>query len=348
MGGEGRHRLGSLSKGALDHFIYIIGSARGGTSVLFDAIGLHDQILALPGMTHFMNQVWRYRNTVHMRLLRQVFRLPGFYDEAEVVGNLDKMSGIELKRYIDKAMNSRDLKKMWQIYPVVYALDKKNQKDPSRITGWADKANDFFGVGRVAKAFPNGKFVFIVRDPRGAVSSLAKRMAVKKEFTFEAGIDDGKVIEAAISWSRMTQRLLHFIKAHPERSILIRLEEFLSNPVVSLNGIFQFTIGTAMSEDVLRQRLDHISYGTSHLPGDMGKGIRLEPIERWKNVLTKNQEEIITSLTGRTAAKAGYPLGRVSSPGRGLCHIIHCIPSAKRKAIVFAKVLFLKAFDALI
>lgn len=345
---EDLDELGSLSEGALDHFIYIVGSARGGTSVLLDAIGVHDEILALPGMTHFMNQVWRYRKKVHMRLLRQIFRLPGFYDEVGVVKSLEEAKGRKLRRYIDEAMDSRDLKKMWQIYPVVYGLDKRNQKSPIEIRGWADKANDFYGVSRVARAFPEQKFVFIVRDPRGAVSSLAKRMAVKVEHTFEVEIDNAKVIETAISWRRMTQRLLRFRKVYPERCVLIRLEDFLSNPVGSLNDIFEFTVGKRMPEDVLRRRLGDLAYGTSHHPGDLGKGIHQDPIERWRKVLKGEQQEIIHFLTGRTGPKAGYTSEREGASGVGLSNVIQCIPSTKRKVIVLSKILFLSVFETLI
>ena len=73
--------FGSLSADALDRFVYIVGMARGGTTVVRDAIDVHDQVLVLPGMTHFMNQVWRYRKRVHQRLLNQIFRLPAFYRE---------------------------------------------------------------------------------------------------------------------------------------------------------------------------------------------------------------------------------------------------------------------------
>jgi hypothetical protein len=339
---------GSLSEEALDRLVYIIGTARGGTSVLFDALGVHDEILALPGMTHFMNQVWRYRNTIHMRLLRQIFRLPGFYDEEGVVRSLDQEEGRELRQRIDEALESRDLRRMWQLYPVVYCLDKRNTKRAGDIRAWADKANDFYAVEKVAQAFPQGRFVFIVRDPRGAVASLAKRMAVKEEHTFEAKIDDAKVIEAAVSWRRMTQQILRFRKAYPERSVLVTMEEFIANPVGRLNDLFEFTVGKRMPEDLLRRRVDELAYGTSHVPGDMGKGIRQEPVDRWKKVLTPEQEELVRLVTGGTGSKAGYPLeGRGALRG-GLPRILRRLPSAKRKLVVLSKILFLRIFEPLI
>jgi len=339
--------LTTLSHTALDHLIYIIGSARGGTSVLFDALGVHDEILALPGMTHFMNQVWRYRNKVHMRLLRQIFRMPGFYDEQGVAQSLEEEKGRKLGQYIDQALDSHDLKKMWQIYPVVYGLDKRNSKDPRKIIAWADKANDFYGVSRVARAFPKGKFIFILRDPRGAVASLAKRMAVKAEHTFEVRINNAEVIEAAISWRRMAQRVLRFRKVYPHRCFLINLEEFLSDPVRSLNEIFEFTVQKRIPEDILSRRLDDLAYGTSHQSGVLGKGIHQEPIERWRNMLGEAQEEFIEEITGSTALKAGYILRR-RGPIQTIRTILEEIPGSKQKARNLGKIVYLEAYEKLI
>lgn len=346
MGHQKLDGFGSLSQGALDRFIYIIGSARGGTSVLFDAIGVHDEILALPGMTHFMNQVWRYRHKVHMRLLRQIFRLPGFYDETEVVSLLEKGIGRELKRYIAEALDSRDLKRMWQVYPVVYALDMRNNKKPGEIKGWADKANDFYGVERVAQAFPKGKFVFIVRDPRGAVSSLAKRMAVKEEFTFEARIDGVKVIEAAISWRRMTQQILHFAKRYPERSMVIRMEDFLTAPTKTLSDIFQLVGVDPVPEEKLQVRLSQLSYGASNNPDQRGTGIHKEPMDRWKSVLTEDHEGIIQKFAGKTASKIGYEIH--GKPALRISQALRVIPSWRQRLNVFAKWLYLQTSEIIL
>jgi hypothetical protein len=339
--------LGTLPQEVLDGFIYIIGSARGGTSILREAIGVHDQILALPGMTHFMNQVWRYRKRVHLRLLKQIFRLPGFYHETEVIRALGGEKGRKLQRYIGESFASLDLRRMWQIYPLVYALDEENPKRPEGVLRWADKANDFYRVKDVANAFPNARFVFIVRDPRGSVSSLAKRMAVKEEYNFQARLDNAKLIEAAISWRRMTQRVLLFAKRNTERSKVIRLEDLLTAQCETLNDIFRFVGVSPMAEDVLQTRLDHLSYGSSNHPDQAGTGIQREPMDRWKKVLTEEQVGIIHRLTTVTALKAGYRIERPSDEMK-IDAILEMIPSTWGKAIALSKVAYLQVVESLL
>ena len=339
--------LGSLSRQALDHFVYIIGVPRGGTSILRDAIGLNDHVLLLPGMTHFMNQVWRYRKKVHQRLLRQIFRLPGFYQEEKVLQSLDEERRRELRVYIDRAINSRDLKRMWEIYPLVYGLDEENQKRCDRIRCWIDKANDFHGVRRVAHAFPKGKFILIVRDPRGAVSSLAKRMAVKETHRTDAVLDDEKLIESCISWRRMTQQMVRFHNKHRKRSLLVKFEDFLGSPVAVLNSIFQFIVDKPLADEILSRRLSELVYGTTNLPGEGGVGIRSEPAERWRKLLDDRQVGLIGELTEKTSEKTGYrqdkPRFRV-----GIRGILRQIPGLRNKSVIFLKMAYLHLWEFLI
>ncbi|MDY7034754.1 MAG: sulfotransferase, partial [Thermodesulfobacteriota bacterium] len=250
-------QFNSLSKEALNRFIYIIGAARGGTTIIRNAIGLHDNILMLPGMTHFMNQVWRYRKKVHNRLLRQIFRMPPFYGESEALKSLSERS--DFNKHLDGTLKGHNLRHMWQIYPLVYGLDKKNTKRPDQILCWGDKANDFYGIETVRRYFPKGKFIFVVRDPRAAVLSLARRALRKEEHRIVAEVDEVKLIEASIHWRNMIQRMAYFSGRHPDRTIIVKFEDFLMTPEATLNRIFRFTVGVPMDHDVIEKRLRGLS-----------------------------------------------------------------------------------------
>ena len=337
--------LGSLLGEALERFVYVVGMARGGTSVIRDAMGIHENILMLPGMTHFMNQVWRYRNKVHDRLLRQIFQLPECYREAAVLRDLDKEKSRALQVYIQEAFNSRDLKRMWQLYPVVYALDRENnKKSPGEITWWGDKANDFYGVEKVHRSFPMGKFIFVVRDPRGVAASMAKRAAVKKTVSYDATIEEDELIRASISWRNMTQRMLRFAARYRGRALLVRYEDFLRTPAEKLNEIFDFLTGIPLSGDVIERRLDGLSYGATNVPDERGKGLSKAPLERWKNDLSDEQVKRIGEITGETARRVGYSLeGSLSTAT--IFRVVHRAPSFKEKAVRAAKLAYLKVTE---
>jgi len=339
--------VGSLSEEALERFVYIVGLARSGTSVLRDAVAIHDNILMLPGMTHFMNQVWRYRKKVHLRLLRQIFQLPQFYRETDVIRSLEPEKGRELQRHIDEASNSGDLKRMWKIYPLVYGLDQENRKKPDEVLCWGDKANDFYRIGAVRRAFARGKFIFIVRDPRGAVSSMAIRMGVKEEARFDPVLDEAHLIRTCISWRNMTQRMLRFLGHNRDRALLIKFEDFLVSPTKKLNEIFEFVLGVSMPEEEITRRLEALGYGATNDPADVGKGISERPLERWKTKLNPKQVDTIGTLTGETARKVGYFVEGSLSAAEFL-KALERTPAVGQKVNIFSKLVYLEVLDKFI
>jgi hypothetical protein len=347
MGVSNINALGSLSQEALDHFVYVIGTVRGGTSIFRDALGISENILMFPGETHFMNEVWRCRKKVPLSLLRRIVRIPWFFRETEITEMLGESKGRMLKKYIEKALSSGNLKLMWQIYPLAYSLDPENEKKPGQIICWGDKANDFYKVGAVRRHFPEGKFVFIVRDPRGAVSSISKRMAIKEEHTHEATIDDAKLIEACIHWRNMTQRMAFFAKRYPHRTMIVRFEDFLRAPEKMLNRVFRFCTKMTLPEDEIVHRLRKLRYGTSNVPDERGSGISKGPIDRWKSFLNDRQVEIIGELTGQTALKQGYE-AKEFHLRLNFFKIINRIPSKERKAVAALKLAYLQIFEHLI
>ena len=66
-------QLCSISEEALENLVYIVGHPRGGTKFIQNAIGIHDDVLMLPNITHFMNLVWRYRKKVDQRAFTTLF-----------------------------------------------------------------------------------------------------------------------------------------------------------------------------------------------------------------------------------------------------------------------------------
>ncbi len=77
-----------LSPAALERLIYVVGSARGGTSLTKDVIGAHDNVISFHGPTHFLNHPWKHRKRLDPRLWNIVFWLPENVRRAEVRDSL--------------------------------------------------------------------------------------------------------------------------------------------------------------------------------------------------------------------------------------------------------------------
>ncbi|MBN1104854.1 MAG: sulfotransferase [Deltaproteobacteria bacterium] len=337
--------FGSIRADALERLIYVVGFARGGTSVFRDALDIHDQILMLPEMTHFLNQVWRYRSKVHQRLLRQVFRLPSFYREEAVLAGLPEDRRYLLQRHIDQALSGRDLKRMWQIYPLIYALDPGNHKKGDGILAWGDKANDFHAVEDAAGSFPEGKFIMLLRDPRSVGLSQAKRAVLKETRRQGSGVNDLKLVEACVSWRNMAQRMLVFAKRHRERTMLVRFEDFLAEPEATLNRVFAFTVGLPLEVGLLRERLGRLTYGATNDPSEKGAGLSTRSLDRWKTLLTEKQVALVAGIVGPTAKKAGYELSP-SGKRASLSSLLENTPTIKQKILLLLKIFYLQVREA--
>ncbi len=330
---ERLEEIDSLGPNALGRLVYVVGTARGGTSVLQSAIGIHDQILALPGPSHFLNQVWRYRRRVHARLLRQIFRLPSFYREAEIIQSLGKEEGRFLRRYINSCLASGNLRLMWQLYPIVYALDEENKKTSQEVKCWLDKAGNCYKLRIIPRYFPHAKFIFILRDPRGAVASLAKRATAKSTGSYEGGIDYEKLVTSCIYWRYTMLRIQRFSRRNAKACLKVKFEDFLLSPEATLDRIFRFAVGDSLPKEAMKERLSQVPYGATNYPSERGKGISTRPLDRWKTFLSNTDVDLIAEITGPTARKLGYNIG-FTEHKRGLFRIIMGIAGTKRRLIV--------------
>jgi hypothetical protein len=326
---------------ALERFVYVVGTVRGGTSLLRDAMAVHPRLLLFPYLTHFMNHVWRYRRKIHERLLRLIIRLPSFV-EPGLESPTDPDDRAEIQAFFNRVVASRELRRMWSLYPVAYSLSPDMDKDPAEILCWGEKANDFTGMDAIARAFPRGRFVCILRDPRNAVSSMAVR-ATRKEDLRSKGFADHLLLDSCIHWTHMTQRILRFASRHPGRCHVMTFEDLLTAPEETLNRIFEFLGLGAMDRQELSGRLGALNYGASN-SAESGKGLDKRPLERWRTTLSERNLELVGQVAGATARKAGYDISGRMTP-LDLPRLARLAPSPRHAAVALAKLAALQAMD---
>ena len=78
-----------LTPEALERLVYLVGSPRGGTTVITRSFYLSERVFACPNPTRFTHRVWRHRNKVDGRLLTEIFKMPTFYHERRALRTLD-------------------------------------------------------------------------------------------------------------------------------------------------------------------------------------------------------------------------------------------------------------------
>ncbi len=341
--------IGALSEPTLARLVYIVGTARGGTTLFHRMLGINDQILTFPGPSHFINHVWAHRNKVHNRLLIEIFRMPSFYEEETVVKSFGSEGLNQLQQFINKCLTSRNLRLMWQLYPIIYTLNRHPTLPVSDVKCWVDKTTNCTSLNIISTHFPQAKFLFVIRDPRSAVTSLAQRATAKLTGSYPIHLDKTKLIESCIHWRYTMQKIRYFSKRHSSSCLQVYFEELLLNPEMTLKKVFEF-IGTKNpSDSLIRSKLSRIPYKKTNDYSDFmeGEGVSNDPLDRWKSSLSQTELDLIAKITSPTAKKLGYEFG-ISVKNINLFKILRSIKDWRTRLKVTAKLFYISAFEYLI
>jgi len=313
---------------ALRRLVYLVGPARGGTSIISESLGLHPKALALTS-NHFLDDVWRYRNKIHWRLWSGIFHRPRFFDYKEIVRSLPESQGQALRRYVNESLKLKEFARLYQLYPLLHALDASCDKEPSALACWCDKSTNWRGLGLIKRGFPEARFIFIARDPRSVVLSQVRRSETKELVEASDGLDAAQVIKAALHWRVMMLTLRRFARQNPDSATWVRYEDFVAAPAETLQRLHAFAIGETMADDDLARALERISGGATNDP-DRYSGISAAPVERWRSRLGERERQLIAEITGGTAEALGYQL---EHPGTraGLAGILASTPGGKER-----------------
>ena len=129
----------------------------------------------------------------------------------------------------------------------------------------------------LALAFPEARFLHVVRDGRDVAASIAKRGLANA-----AARDEGRELEvAALLWEWFVKQGRRGCEAFRERSMEVRYEELVSDRGGSLERISAF-----IGHEVDPARVEEFALGSVSKPNtsfeeDLEKG-SFQPVERWR------------------------------------------------------------------
>jgi hypothetical protein len=257
---------------------------------------------------------------------------------------LDPMRRFALKHYVAESFEKPNLARLFALLPLFSLVAGDHGKDPCQLRCWQTKSCNWRGLEKVRKSFPEAHFVFIVRDPRGSVFSGARRATRELLGAEGPRILDSEIIEFALYWRTVVTVCLRFARRHPERSIVLRFEDFLADPVRQLNRVFERTVGKPLDAASIDAALAELQGGATNDPEERYRGLSAAPLGRWRRHLPADQAELIAALTWRVARAAGYD---VEPPARmpKLSTLMGRMPGWKRKLRVLAKLVLLSAME---
>lgn len=324
--------------------IYVFGTARGGTTFLKNIVGLHPGLVSFDGPTHFLNHVWRHRKRLLDRLWRGVFWMPFRAEQSAIRSRLPAEQGQKLRRSVNQALSSHQLGRIYRQYPLIRALSPDSGIDPAAMVGWLDKGNDCWGIDALASAFPEAKFIAIVRDPRAAIASLSGRVAGARAGAFDA-VNLQDIVTSTIYWCRIAQQQLRFAKRHPGMSLILRYEDMVQAPQEMTTALYSALGLPPVPAEELTARLKGITYGASLDSKECGEGVNTRPLNRWKDTLDAASMSLIAEICGPTAQRLGYDLTQHRAD-RGLWRIARLMPTTRGRMLTMLKLIYLRARSA--
>lgn len=337
-------KLDSVRPDTLERLVYMVGPTRSGTSIINNAIGLHPRHLVAAPVSYFMDRVWCHAKRDDAAALRQRFEaLPGYVGDASL-GGLHREQRERLDHYMADSFVRPDLKRLFQLLPLRALAAGGRGKEPDQVRCWQTKTGNWRGLGAVCRAFPQARFVFLLRDPRGSILSGARHASKRAPGGDGHSLMTAEIIDFALYWRTTVAVGLRFARRHPDISMIVRFEEFLTDPVATLHRVFAWTVGEPMDTATLEAALAGLGGGASNTPGELYTGISTAPLDRWRRDLSPEQVDLITALTWRTARAAGYDLGKPTA-GPDMVQMIRAMPSLRRKLRVLAKMALLAGMD---
>lgn len=339
-------RFDGVRRDVLERIVYMVGPTRSGTSIINNAIGIHPRHLVGAPVSYFLDKVWAYAGRDTPEALRRRYEGISNYRGEAALQALDSEAREALERYVGESFERPDLARMFQLLPLFVLVSGGHGKQTDQLQCWQTKSGNWRGLDKVRRAFPHGRFVFLIRDPRGSILSGARHASKRAPEGDGRSLLVAEIIDFALYWRTTVDVCLRFARRYPDISMIVRFEDFLRDPVRELNRVFAWVTGETMDDEAIQTALARLPGGASNNPGELYQGISTAPLSRWKRELTAEQVTLIESLTWRTARVAGYDLDRPAK-GPTMVRLIGDMPGWKRKLRVLAKMVFLFALEKL-
>ncbi len=276
-------------------FFFIIGRPRSGTTLIRMVFDAHPNVNIPIESPFIVSMYGRYKK---VRIWNKK-NLQQFYDDLFSFNHFSEwtLDTDRLKSELFAMEGEHDFNELIQI---VYS-NYKSMFPKEEILLQGDK-NPYFTlyINKLAKIFPEAKFLFIYRDYRDHFYSMSR-------VDFEADIP------ALIAWRwkyyvRDTER---FIKKHQDRSLLFRYEDFVDSPTKYLKQFCSF-LNIPHDKNVLDYYTVKDTAKKFHAEEmekyhtSLMKPVNKSRIGLWKAKLSDKQVKELDCVVGKWAEIAGY------------------------------------------
>jgi hypothetical protein len=153
----------------------------------------------------------------------------------------------------------------------------------------------------VKRVFPEAKLVFILRDGRGAVSSMLETQP------------EHDIYSASLTWMMKARRIRELQAMFPHDCFVVRYESLVRDPERTSRELCRF-LGLDFAPEMLAdyRHNDAIRHATDTTHAETYQDITTSMIDEWKTHLRPDQIDLVEGITGKELVAHGYRLERTT------------------------------------
>jgi hypothetical protein len=291
----------------LDSPIFVVGQARGGTTLLRDVLRAHPDIAGSFGESHFFSRFYnQYRDlTVDLNLDRLFddFCDTMFFKEMHLDPSTVRCLLHNSKRSYESVLTT-----------VMGELIKKES-----ASRWVEKGPDhLMFVDTILDLFPNAQILHIVRDVRDSICSVLRR---REEYDSTYSVEERFkiIVSISLSWQqRVKKGWFYRSRLSQETFMMLRYEDLILKTNEVLAQLSRFlNLRQPITRDMIDRAADQ---GKSSLAKpwssfhEEGKGLLAAPIGRYRHYFIQNEIATIEFLVGRTMEACDYSVSGIPMP----------------------------------
>ena len=247
--------------------LFIAGTIRGGSSVVYNSLNAHSEIMVISEYVHFFRFIYNNyqpltRNNVKKMLEEMQARL--------LYRNKIKLDIEQIQDELDLSVYT--YANIWDAI-MRFFLNKLN-----KIIAGEDAPNSTDSIPKFLSLFPDAKIIHVYRDPRAVLSSWKKTSRHTVEH-----------LGVLFNCMNNLSRCRYYKSILPKNTYLsVKYEDFIQNPEPEINRLCDF-VGVKYEPIMARPEkwnevFDgvYIKRGSSSFIGEMKKGFDASRINAWK------------------------------------------------------------------
>lgn len=277
-------------KGCSGRPVFILGSSRSGTTLVYSIVLSSGGFALYEAETHMMSKY-----AVKYGDIRKSKNYNLFINEW-IHSKQFSRSGLDPDMFKQKADENHET------YADILRTFMSSIADAQGKPRWAEQtpAHVFF-LNELYAAFPEAKFIHVIRDGREV--ALSRR---KLGWTGTKSSDPIKqILYAALNWEIAVKRGQAAGKKIGANYMEVRYEDVIGNLDDVLKKISAFAQIEIDREKVQKCTFGSLGKGNTAFGETMG-GISNSGIGRWRHILSKKEIDVLNFVIGKTLARLGY------------------------------------------